>query len=202
MLPIIGIIVIVIAVFIFGKLIRPEFDFLSTILFWWLLINLFVAAFELLLFFNRKSLNDEFCRTNFWSSDVRSIWDVMYYMMLWNDYSCLADPRYMNADDFVHYIEFLNSILVFAMVTVVLLQKIDEDGVIVNMDFMFKALMILLFVQGANCVIYFISLYSHLRTRQFNDVNTPRGQLYLILSFMWIVFPFALGSVLLSVKNV
>lgn len=32
----------------------------------------------------------------------------------------LADPRYMNADDFVHYIEFVNSIIAIALVLVVM----------------------------------------------------------------------------------
>lgn len=196
MLPILGIIIIVIAIYVFGTYIRPEFEFLPAILFWWIFINLFVAAFEVLLFLNRKSLNDEFCRTNFWSTDVRSIWDVMYYIMIWNEYSCLADPRYMNADDFVHYIEFVNSILAFAMVTLVLFIK--TETISENISFMFKILMVLLFVQGFNCILYFVSLYSYLHSREFNGINTPRGQFYLVLSFMWVVVPLVLGSMLLK----
>lgn len=163
----------IVALYVSGYIFYKAFLNISPYLFAWLWFNLAIALYEIYIVFHRRELTRKKCTNGFWSRDsnYRGFWKDA-----WNEYTCYSDERYLDPDNFVFIIEFMNAILVICLLIAFMVQS--------------KAwIYLLLAIQAYHCSIYFISL---LHSRKTNTTYPMKTASYLLISALWIFVPIVL----------
>lgn len=151
------------------------FSSLSIVLFAWLWFNFWIAIYEIYIVYQRKQLSKNKCLSGFWSKET----DLLtFWKDAWNEYTCYSDTRYLNPNDFVFVIEFINAFLV-------LLLWFSVANA--NPLWIYNLLMI----QAYHCCIYFISLW---HSKKINNIYPIKLYSYLAISALWIVIPIYITS--------
>jgi len=146
---------------------------MSILLFSWLWFNLWIAVYEIYIVYYRKELTKNKCNSGFWSRE-NNLFD--FWKDAWNEYTCYSDTRYLNHNDFVFIIEFMNALLVICLFI----------AFIINSKYWIHLLLI---IQAYHCSIYFISL---LHSKKINTLYPIKTTSYLLISALWIFVPLVL----------
>lgn len=141
----------------------------NAILFAWLWFNLFIALYEFYVVYYRHRMAEEECPVNFWRTQVEGD----FWLKAWLEYTCYSDRRYLDPNDTVFYIEGLNAILVVLMWLAALTGS-------------YHFLAYLLILQAANCLLYFLSLFT---SRKISVASPTKLVLYLLMSSLWFFVP-------------
>jgi len=141
----------------------------------WLWFNVWIAIYEIYIVFHRKELTREKCRPGFWQREAGSYWG--FWKDAWNEYTCYADERYLEPDNFVFLIEFINAVLIVCLWVALMAQSSAW-------------VYILLLIQAYHCGIYFISLLHSLQ--HINTEYPIKTTAYLLISALWLFVPLVL----------
>ena len=160
----------------------------------WCTFNVFIAAYEFLLFAGRQRLADGGCRraAGFWTREAHAATGILstdFWLETWREYACAADGRYMDARSFVHTIETANAVIASLMALAVLLGSSPATTA-------------LLLAQALNCALYFATLAQGPVppcTTSSASVAGGGGRkaVYLGVSMVWLAVPSVLAARLL-----
>jgi hypothetical protein len=150
------------------RIIKPRYPFL----FAWIWFNIWIAIYEAYVVFNRRKLSEyeKDCENRKYWSEKK---DRPFWLDTWSEYSCFADTRYFNPEDFVHWIELGNAIIVCFIIIFTILGW-------------YKIVYLLLLIQAYHCLIYFVSL---IQSKKYGYPNIFKKILYLFVSSLWIIIP-------------
>ena len=146
---------------------------ISPWVFGWLWFNVWIAIYEIYIVVYRSELTEKKCEPGFWSRETsfRSFWKDA-----WNEYTCYADERYLNPNDFVFLLEFMNALLILGLIVAV---YFNLPGWIP----------MILLLQAYHCGIYFISL---VHSKKTNTQHPLKTLIYLSISALWFIVPLSL----------
>jgi hypothetical protein len=138
--------------------------------FGWLWFNLFIVVYEIyIVFYRRAHFDAEKCPRDFWKEPVgRDFW-----FKAWQEYTCFSDRRYLEAGDFVFWLEFGNVVIVALLA----MAYVANSG---------RMMMVVLFVQAYHALIYFLTLY---HSKKYSWMHPTKAVAYLFISAVWIIIP-------------
>ena len=155
-----------------GAAVYSAFPAINPILFAWLWFNLWIAAYEIYIVYNRRNMSPEQCKRpdEFWTRDSGPL---RFWKEAWNEYACVADNRYLDPRDFVFVIESINAVMVAALIYALYAKSAPV------------VIAAILLLQAYHCVIYFASWASYKKRSGLS----MKSIIYLLISAIWIFGP-------------
>lgn len=169
---------------------HPKSSLITRIILYWMAFCIFIGLYEFLLYFNTDYIISlpkmNKYTPNYWVENVsvKDIFDHKFWSKGWREYGKYCDSRYIKPTNLIHYIEIRHAIT--ACFYIYFLYYYFRYNTLNN--FFINILLILLPSIGLiSTIIYFITLYFHLKKNPIK--KGTKFWIYLLINVPWLIFP-------------
>ena len=156
------------------------------ILYFWLLFNLLVCFWELLIIEYKDRLGIP--KTNFYLKEyeLKDLLSPTFWIDGWNQY-LKVDPRYANPNSSVFRYELFN-VLVSFIPSIYVIYHLVSPNAILKQNELFNVFVFYSILQLSGASFYFASYFKKYGT-QYIGLKYKEETIYLFLSLLWILIP-------------